>query len=379
MTVFITGGAGFIGSNFAHYMSQYDVVILDKLTYAANMDNLYPLDFPVKGVDLAYKNRLEELFNQYKPKFIFNFAAESHVDNSINNAQPFIDSNIIGTVNLLDLSVKYNVERFHHISTDEVYGSLGYDDPPFTETTPYNPLNPYSASKAASDHFVMTYHNTYGLPVVITNCSNNYGPRQHIEKLIPKTISNIMSNKKIPLYGKGENIRDWIYVDDHCRGILDVFYAGKIGEKYNIVGLKDSTGDLDNMLKTIKYFNGFSVFCGNGALALHTSKRGGAGAITGDANITAKLLSFIIHNFKDEKSIQNFSDLQSLLENIRNVLASHEQVSLLKAYYSVADKMPEWNKLMPPLVNIENPSNNKQVIALLDLVRQIDILVPSSS
>ena len=236
MTVFITGGAGFIGSNFAHCMQPYDVVILDKLTYAGDVDNLYPLDFPVKGVDLAYKSRLEELFNQYRPKFIFNFAAETHVDNSINDAYPFIDSNIIGTVNLLDLSVKYDVERFHHISTDEVYGALGYDDSPFTETTPYNPLNPYSASKAASDHFVMTYHNTYGLPVTITNCSNNYGPRQHIEKLIPKTICNIMSNKKIPVYGKGENIRDWIYVEDHCKGILDVFYGGKIGEKYNIGG-----------------------------------------------------------------------------------------------------------------------------------------------
>ena len=236
MTVFITGGAGFIGSNFAHCMQPYDVVILDKLTYAGDVDNLYPLNFPVKGVDLAYKNRLEELFNQYKPKVIFNFAAETHVDNSIDNVHPFIDSNIIGTVNLLDLSVKYNVERFHHISTDEVYGALGYDDSPFTETTPYNPLNPYSASKAASDHFVMTYHNTYGLPVTITNCSNNYGPRQHIEKLIPKTISNIMSNKKIPVYGKGENIRDWIYVEDHCKGILDIFYGGKIGEKYNIGG-----------------------------------------------------------------------------------------------------------------------------------------------
>ena len=236
MTVFITGGAGFIGSNFAHCMQPYDVVILDKLTYAGDVDNLYPLDFPVKGVDLAYKSRLEELFNQYRPKFIFNFAAETHVDNSINDAYPFIDSNIIGTVNLLDLSVKYDVERFHHISTDEVYGALGYNDPPFNETTPYNPLNPYSASKAASDHFVMTYHNTYGLPVTITNCSNNYGPRQHIEKLIPKTICNIMSNKKIPVYGKGENIRDWIYVEDHCKGILDVFYGGKIGEKYNIGG-----------------------------------------------------------------------------------------------------------------------------------------------
>ena len=147
----------------------------------------------------------------------------------------------------------------------------------------------------------------------------------------------------------------------------------------NVVGLKDSTGNLDNMLKTIKYFNDFSVFCGNGALALHTSKRGGAGAKTGDANITAKLLSFIIHNFKDEKSIENFSDLQSLMENIRNVLGSHEQVSLLKAYYSVADNMPEWNKLMPPLVNIENPKDNKHVTALLDLVGQIDTLIPSSS
>ena len=236
MTVFITGGAGFIGSNFVHLMTPYDVVVLDKLTYAADPDNLSSLSVIVKGVDIAYKRRLEDLFQQYRPKYIFNFAAETHVDNSINDVYPFIDSNIVGTVNLLDLSVKYNVERFHHISTDEVYGALDYDDPPFTETTPYNPQNPYAASKAASDHFVMSYHNTYGLPVVITNCSNNYGPRQHIEKLIPKTISNIMSNKKIPVYGKGENIRDWIYVEDHCRGILDIFYAGKIGEKYNIGG-----------------------------------------------------------------------------------------------------------------------------------------------
>ncbi len=146
----------------------------------------------------------------------------------------------------------------------------------------------------------------------------------------------------------------------------------------NVVGLKDSTGNLENMLKTIKFFNEFAVFCGNGALALHTSRRGGAGAITGDANITAKLLSFIIHNFKKENSIENFKDLQELLEKIRNVLGTHEQISLLKAYYSVADNLPEWNNLMPPLVNIENPSNNKQVTALLELVSQIDKLVPSS-
>ncbi len=237
--IFITGAAGFIGSNFAHYLASKgidEVVILDKLTYAGDMDNLYDLKFPVKGVDLAYGSHLEELFKKYKPRFIFHFAAETHVDNSINDVYPFVDANVIGTVNLLDLSVKYGVEKFHHISTDEVYGALGYNDPPFTEETPYDPQNPYSASKAASDHFVMAYHNTYGLPVVITNCSNNYGPRQHKEKLIPKTITNIMQGKKIPVYGKGENIRDWIYVEDHCKGILEVFYGGGVGEKYNIGG-----------------------------------------------------------------------------------------------------------------------------------------------
>jgi len=238
MTTFITGGAGFIGSNFAHYVSDIwnDVVILDKLTYAGNMDNLYPLNYPVKGVDLAYESRLEELFKQYKPKTIFNFAAETHVDNSINNVAPFIDTNIIGTINLLKLSVKYDIQMFHHISTDEVYGALKLDEPAFTENSPYNPQNPYAASKAASDHFVMSYHNTYGLPVMITNCSNNYGPRQHREKLIPKTINNILEGKKIPIYSKGENIRDWIYVEDHCAGILGISYAGDVGEKYNIGG-----------------------------------------------------------------------------------------------------------------------------------------------
>ena len=238
MTIFVTGGAGFIGSNFVHLLKNncYDVVVLDKLTYAGDMENLSPLSVIVKGVDIAYKRRLEDLFQQYRPKYIFNFAAETHVDNSINDVSPFIDTNIIGTINLLDLSVKYDVQKFHHISTDEVYGALGYDDPPFTETTPYDPQNPYAASKASSDHFVMTYHNTYGLPTTITNCSNNYGPRQHKEKLIPKTISNILQNKPIPVYGKGENIRDWIYVEDHCRAILDLFYGGGEGQKYNIGG-----------------------------------------------------------------------------------------------------------------------------------------------
>ncbi len=256
MITFITGGAGFIGSNFTHYLSQRwnDIIVLDKLTYAGNADNLYPLNIPIKGVDISYENRLEELFKQYKPKYIFHFAAETHVDNSINNVHPFIDSNIIGTINLLNLSVKYNVEKFHHISTDEVYGALEYNDLPFTENTPYNPLNPYSASKASSDHFVMSYHNTYGLPTTITNCSNNYGPRQHIEKLIPKTITNILKNKSIPVYGKGKNVRDWIYVEDHCKAILDIFYGGGIGHKYNIGG-ECEVENIDLVKKIIMLMN----------------------------------------------------------------------------------------------------------------------------
>ena len=237
--IFVTGAAGFIGSNFVHYLKSNtydDIVILDKLTYAASTDNLNPHTFPIEIIDIADKKKLERVFQKYRPRFIFHFAAESHVDNSIEDATPFVDTNVTGTLNLLELSVMYKVEKFHHISTDEVYGALGYDDPPFTEETPYNPQNPYSASKAASDHFVTAFGNTYGLPVVITNCSNNYGPRQNKEKLIPKTINNILQGKKIPVYAQGQNIRDWIYVEDHCRAILEVWYGGGVGQKYNIGG-----------------------------------------------------------------------------------------------------------------------------------------------
>jgi dTDP-glucose 4,6-dehydratase len=237
--IFVTGGAGFIGSNFIHFLTKKtneEIVILDKLTYAADLNNLRPLNTPIVHVELEDRLWLSQIFDEYKPNKIFHFAAESHVDNSIEDVMPFIESNIIGTVNLLQLSNDYDVEMFHHISTDEVYGSLGYDDPSFTEETPYDPQNPYSASKAASDHFVMAFHNTYGLPVKLTNCSNNYGPRQNVEKLIPKTITNILKGNKIPVYGKGENIRDWIYVEDHCEAIYEVFSKGKVGEKYNIGG-----------------------------------------------------------------------------------------------------------------------------------------------
>ena len=237
--IFITGAAGFIGSNFVHYLKSQgydDIVVLDKLTYAASTDNLNPHTFPIEIVDIADKKPLQRIFQKYRPRFVFHFAAESHVDNSIEDATPFVETNVTGTLNLLELSVMYKVEKFHHISTDEVYGALEYDDPPFTEETPYNPQNPYSASKAASDHFVTAFGNTYGLPVVITNCSNNYGPRQNKEKLIPKTINNILEGKKIPVYAQGQNIRDWIYVEDHCKAILEVWYGGGVGHKYNIGG-----------------------------------------------------------------------------------------------------------------------------------------------
>ena len=250
--IFVTGAAGFIGSNFVHYLKSNtyeNIVILDKLTYAASTDNLNPHTFPIEIVDIADKKKLERVFQKYRPRFIFHFAAESHVDNSIEDATPFVETNVTGTLNLLELSVMYKVEKFHHISTDEVYGALGYDDPPFTEETPYNPQNPYSASKAASDHFVTAFGNTYGLPVVITNCSNNYGPRQNKEKLIHKTINNILEGKKIPVYAQGQNIRDWIYVEDHCKAILEVWYGGGVGHKYNIGG-EGEVANID-LVKTI--------------------------------------------------------------------------------------------------------------------------------
>ena len=249
--IFVTGGAGFIGSNFVHFLTEKtdeEIVIVDKMTYASDMANLIPLRFNIDGidgdhekhtlerVDLSDYDAVNKLFKKYKPSAVFHFAAESHVDNSIKDVKPFVYTNVLGTTNLLQCSNDYQVEMFHHISTDEVYGSLGYDDLSFTEDTPYDPQNPYSASKAASDHFVMAFHNTYGLPVKLTNCSNNYGPRQNVEKLIPKTITNILKGNKIPVYGKGENIRDWIYVEDHCQAIYEVFERGRIGEKYNIGG-----------------------------------------------------------------------------------------------------------------------------------------------
>jgi dTDP-glucose 4,6-dehydratase len=238
MSLLITGAAGFIGSNLLQNLSTlYDseIVIIDFLTEVSDptivseLPNFYP-------VDISDRYVVDEIFNKHKPEYVFHLAAESHVDNSIQNCLPFINTNITGTVNLMNASLESGVKKFMHISTDEVYGALGKEDLPFTEETPYDPQNPYSASKAASDHFVQAYVNTYNLPAVITNCSNNFGPRQSNDKLIPKTICNLLQGRKIPVYGKGEQIRDWLYVQDHCEALIEVWKNGKVGEKYNIGG-----------------------------------------------------------------------------------------------------------------------------------------------
>ena len=251
----VTGGAGFIGSNFVPYFiehdSDYHLVNLDLLTYAGNLDNVsevenHPRYTFVKG-DICDRNFIEELFHKYQFHDVIHFAAESHVDNSISGPEAFIKTNVLGTFNLLDTARKlwmsapnqYNAgfesSRFHHVSTDEVYGTLG-ETGLFEETTPYAPNSPYSASKAGSDMIVRSYFHTYGMNVITTNCSNNYGPKQHDEKLIPTIIRKAISGENIPIYGDGKNVRDWLYVLDHCKGIELAFKNGKSGETYNIGG-----------------------------------------------------------------------------------------------------------------------------------------------
>ena len=237
MTILVTGGAGFIGSNLLHHLVKnvdQNIVCVDKFGYASDLRLIEYLDIEIEHADISNRERVFEIFEKHKPTDVFHLAAESHVDNSIKNSQPFVFSNVVGTVNLLDAARDCEVNRFMHISTDEVYGSIAEGS--FREDTPYDPRNPYSASKASSDHFVSAYHNTYGLPTIITNCSNNYGPKQHHEKMIPKIIHNIWNNKKIPVYGDGQQIRDWLYVDDHCEALIKIWERGKVGEKYNIGG-----------------------------------------------------------------------------------------------------------------------------------------------
>ncbi len=265
MTILITGGAGFIGSNFIiDWLKTSDEVVinLDKLSYAGNLENLSSLENDprhkfIQG-DICDRSTISSLLNTYRPRAILNFAAESHVDRSIHGPEDFIHTNIVGTFNLLDVTRHYWNELpitekhdfvFLHVSTDEVYGSLKSNDPAFSETNRYEPNSPYSASKASSDHLVRSYHHTYKLPTIITNCSNNYGSFQFPEKLIPLVIHNALSHEALPIYGDGQQIRDWLYVGDHCRALKLVLQEGTAGEVYNIGGLNEKT-NLD-IVKTI--------------------------------------------------------------------------------------------------------------------------------
>lgn len=250
--IIVTGGAGFIGSNFVHYWLKYyasPIVVLDALTYAGNLKNLEDFQHDsrltfVKG-DINDAELVASLLKNYQPQAIIHFAAESHVDRSIHDPQAFLRTNIDGTYVLLQKSLQYfqslelekqNAFRFLHVSTDEVYGSLSPDDPPFHENTPYAPNSPYAASKAASDHLVRAWQHTYGLPTLISNCSNNYGPFQFPEKLLPLMIQRALASQPLPIYGDGQNVRDWLYVEDHCRALDCILQQGVVGEHYNVGG-----------------------------------------------------------------------------------------------------------------------------------------------
>lgn len=254
--VLVTGGAGFIGSCFVLMCREQgrNVINLDKLTYAGNLENLISLQDDNKHVfvrgDIGNSELVAWLLQEYQPEAIVNFAAESHVDRSIVDPDAFVRTNVLGTSALLRVAVQWwrnlseenkTAFRFLHVSTDEVFGSLKSGDPAFSETTPYSPNSPYSASKAASDHLVRAFHETYGLPVLLTNCSNNYGPRQFPEKLIPLITLNALQEKKLPVYGAGINIRDWLHVEDHCHAIASVLDKGRVGESYNIGGHSEKT------------------------------------------------------------------------------------------------------------------------------------------
>ena len=255
-TMIVTGGAGFIGVNFVRYLLQHTdarVVVIDKLTYAGNLCTIQDLTgdsrFSFIKADIADRHDMESAFREHRPTGLFNFAAETHVDRSIDDPTPFIDTNIVGTFVLLETARHFVAElgessrsgfRFLHVSTDEVYGTLG-DSGLFHEGTAYAPNSPYSASKAAADHLVRAYSETYGLATIITNCSNNYGPYQFPEKLIPLTLLNAVEGRPLPIYGDGGNIRDWLFVEDHCSGILQAFRKGRFGEKYNIGGGNERT------------------------------------------------------------------------------------------------------------------------------------------
>ena len=251
MNVFVTGGAGFIGSNFVFHMLKahpdYRIVCLDKLTYAGNLSTLEPVmdnpNFRFVKLDICDREGVYKLFEEEKPDVVVNFAAESHVDRSIENPEIFLQTNILGTAVMMDACRKYGIQRYHQVSTDEVYGDLPLDRPDlfFTEETPIHTSSPYSSSKAGADLLVLAYHRTYDLPVTVSRCSNNYGPYHFPEKLIPLMISRALADEELPVYGNGENVRDWLHVSDHCEAIDLIIHKGKVGEVYNIGGHNERT------------------------------------------------------------------------------------------------------------------------------------------
>lgn len=254
MKILVTGGAGFIGSNFIHYWHKThpkdQIVNLDKLTYAGNLENLKDLEkdpnYHFVHGDIADYDLVNKLFTKEKFDTVVHFAAETHVDRSIINASAFVRTNVLGTQVLLDNALKHGVKRFHHVSTDEVFGAIGEEEKrKFNENTPYAPRSPYSASKAGSDHLVRAYHETFGLPVTITNCSNNYGPYLFPEKLIALAVTNLLEGKKVPVYGQGKQCRDWLFVEDHCRAIEAVLEKGKVGETYCVGGMDEEVTNLE--------------------------------------------------------------------------------------------------------------------------------------
>jgi len=251
MKIIVTGGAGFIGGNFVHYMmykyKDYKIIVVDSLTYAGNLETLEDVkdneNFKFYKTDIAEREEVYKIFENEKPDIVVNFAAESHVDRSIEDPEIFLRTNIMGTQVLMDACRKYGIKRYHQVSTDEVYGDLPLDRPDlfFTEETPIHASSPYSASKASADLLVGAYYRTYNLPVTISRCSNNYGPYHFPEKLIPLMIANALNDKELPVYGEGKNVRDWLYVEDHCRAIDMIIHNGKVGEIYNIGGHNEKT------------------------------------------------------------------------------------------------------------------------------------------
>ncbi|MCF7794830.1 dTDP-glucose 4,6-dehydratase [Patescibacteria group bacterium] len=260
MKLLVTGGAGFIGSNFIHYWlknnSNDEIINLDKLTYAGNLDNLKDIEnnsnYSFVQGDICDRDLVKTLMKDID--VVVHLAAETHVDRSIENSEDFIRTNVEGTRVLLDEAKYAGVSRFHHVSTDEVFGALSFDDEPFNESTPYDPRSPYSASKAASDHLVRAYFHTHNLPITISNCSNNYGPYQYPEKLIPLFLTNLIEGKNIPVYGQGNNIRDWIHVDDHSRALEAIIKKGRIGETY-LLGGNSEISNMEITKKILKIMN----------------------------------------------------------------------------------------------------------------------------